>query len=186
MEQIDCILYSISQDAIIDFNFNVNSDALPLTGYDPDLVVYAENTPYSEPEYDSRGFTIITTGTRMANQHPAWPDLLEYRITYSTLKKSTNDLYLAVDNMEAWANEELAPNNIYGSKRQRYNKLLHKKEKGLALTPDEDDYMDMMDTIADAMDDNNDNADQMKDFIESHIGDNQIPDFDAGWTTKII
>lgn len=37
MAIIDCILYSISQNAIIDFNFEINSDALPLTGYNPDF-----------------------------------------------------------------------------------------------------------------------------------------------------
>lgn len=186
MAQIDCILYSISQNAIIDFNFEISSDALPLTGYNPDLIVYAKNIPYSEPEYDSRGLTLVTTGTRLTTSHPVWADLLEYQITYSTLKKSTNELYLAVDNMEALANEQLAPNNIFGSKRQRYNKLLHKKEKGLTLTQDEEDYLDMMDTIADAMDDNSDNANNMYDFIELHTGDNEIPDFDSGWTTEIV
>jgi len=184
MAIIDCVLYSISQDAIIDFNFEVNSDALPLTGYDPDLKVYAKETPYPEPEYDSRGYTLITTGTRYETPHPDWPDLLEYRYTFSTLRKTDNELYLAVDAMEAWANNELAPDTQYGSKRQRNNKLLHKKINGITLTTEEDDYMNAMDVIADAMDDNADNADNMKDFIEANP--TLIPDFDAGWTTEIV
>lgn len=184
MAQINCILYKISTDTIIDYNFIVNSEALPLTGYDPDLKVYAKYTPYAEPSYDSRGWILVITGTRIETPHPIWTDLLTYEITYSTQRRTNAALYLVVDDMLALADNQLLPANICLGKQQRTFRIHRKEYKGLTLSPQEEALVDEMDLIANAMDDNADNADAMKDYIDANP--TLVPDFDAGWTTEIV
>lgn len=181
---LQCVTYSISQGAIINPNYYINTDNLPITGLDPDYKVYGYYIPYAEPEYDSRGWTLIITKTMIDSPHPIYgSNLLTYEVTYSLQRKSDEELYLAVDNAETNANEQLLPAIASTSKRQRSIKLLHKKSNGFTLTQDETDFLDLMDEYADAMDDNADNADSMKDYIEANP--TLVPDFDAGWTTSL-
>lgn len=181
--KLRCVVYSISQNAIVNNNYLVETDNLPIQGLDPDLKVYGEYIPYSQPPYDSRGWKLIITNTRDDSPHPTYPDLLTYEITY-TLERLTNpELYESVNNQEIYANEQLAPSITFGNKRQRYNRIIHKKLNGINPSIKEDAFLLDMDDIADAMDDNKDNADLMKDYIENNP--TLVPDFDAGWTTSI-
>lgn len=180
-----CAIFSISLNAVINYDYYVQTDNLPIVGLDPDLKVYGEYFTNSPLPFDSRGQREIITKSLIDNPHPTYPSLLTWQVTYSVEKLSDELLQQSVDNMEVLANDQLAPNSKYGSKRQRYNKIQRKEVKGITLTQDEEDYLDMMDAFADAMEDNADNADNMYDFIELHTGDNEIPDFDSGWTTSI-
>jgi len=180
---LQCVVYSVSQDKIINNSYYLETDNLPISGLDPDLKIYGYYTEFSEPPFDSRGWTLVITKSRVDSPHPNYPSLLTYNITYSQLRKSNELLYLAVDNEETNANEQLLPAISSYSKRQRSLKLLNKKSKGFSLTTVEDEFLDIMDTIADAMDDNADNAAQMYDYIKNNP--TLVPDFDAGWTTTI-
>lgn len=181
---LQCVTYKISLGAIVNHAYYIETDNLPIQGLDPDYKVYGYYIPYPEPQYDPRGWTLIITKTMIDSPHPIYgTNLLTYEVTYSLQRKSNELLYLAVDNAETNANEQLLPSISSTSKRQRSIKLLHKKSKGIELEQDEDEFLDLMDEYADAMDDNADNADTMKDYIESHPND--VPDFDAGWTITI-
>ncbi len=179
-----CYVYSISQDKIINYNYPVETDNLPLAGLDPDLKVYGEHIPFPEPPFDSRGWNLIITNTMKESAHPTYPDLLTYEITYTTERLTDEQLYSSVDTMETYSNELLAPTISYGGKRQRYNGIIHRKTNGTNPTTKEDSFLLEMDNIADAMDNNSDNADSMKDYIDNNP--TLVPDFDAGWTTEIV
>ena len=183
---IKCVLYSISQDTIINYNFTVNSDALPLTGYDPDLKVYAINEPYPEEEVDPRGYDIVKTWTRLETFHPIWATLKECRLTYTYPKLSTELLKQAVINKKAWANEMLFPFSVQTEKTAKHTWVTHKKVKKDDLDPWMEDILLEMDAIIEGMIDNDSNAVAMDSYIDAHVGDNTIPNFDEGWTTSYI
>lgn len=177
-----CVVYSISLGEVVNNNWIIETDNLPLGSLDPDLKVYGEHIPYPEPPFDSRGWELIITNSMNDDPHPVYPSLLTYQITYALNRLSNEKLYESVDTMNIWADNQLMPNTIGGSRRQRQNKLLNKKILA-PLTQDEEDYLDEMDNIADYMDSNADNADQMKDFIENNT--TSVPDFDYGWIISI-
>lgn len=184
MAQLRCRVWSISLNDFVNQNFIVNTDNLPIQGLDPDLKVYGDYEPYGEPPFDSRGYKLVTTEERQESAHPIYNNgLLTYSITHSLQRLTDAEIFTSIDNMEAWANDQLAPPINLGFKRQRYNKVLHKKVKGLTLTTEESDFLDDMDEISDVMEDNADNAQSMKDFTENNP--TLVPDFDSGWTTSL-
>ena len=178
-----CKVYSISQDIIVNDVYIVETDNLPIKNSDPDLKYYGVNTIDNTGGYDMRGYDKSITEEMIESAHPSYPDLLEYRITITAVRKSNEDLYLVVDSLEYSANEQLAPNKTYGHKRQRQNRILNKKAGGTNPTTEEDEFLEAMDEIANAIDDNADNADSMKDYIEANP--TLIPDFDVSWTISI-
>lgn len=183
MAMLRCWVWSISQNDYVNTNYIVNTDLLPIQGLDPDLKVYGEHIPYPPMEIDSEISQLGITQQRLESPHPLYPSLLTYQITYSEVLRPQAELLVAVDNREALANDMLAQPILLGSKRQRYNKLLHKKVKGLSITQDESDFMDSMDELADAMQDNADNAESIKEWIIDHPG--ETPDITTGWTTSL-
>lgn len=182
MTLIPCILYRKSTASIIDFDTQLNSDSLPVSGLDPDLEYYAKHTPYTEPEYDGRGFMLVKTGEIKTTAHPDWPDLKAYEITYSLLKRTTAELNESVLQAHELADRTLR--SVYknsDSKSVRAQRVQNKKLAQITTSPKEDALLQEIDELADKLDQNADNADLMYDFIEAHEGDQQIPDFDDGW-----
>lgn len=181
---LQCVVYSISQDEIVNHNYMVETDNLPITGLDPDLKVYGYYEEFTPTPIDSRGQILVITKTRIDSPHPNHPDLLTYAVTYATQRKTDEELRLAVDNEEQNANNQLLGVSSLTAINLRRGKLLHKKSKGFSLTTEEEAFMDYYDILADAMDDNADNKDSMYDYIENNP--TSIPDFDQGWTTEIV
>lgn len=176
-----CWVYSISEGRVINPNYVVNTDNLPIQGLDPDVKVYGEYFTNSSLPYDSRTQTEVLTETMVDDPHPVYgTNLLTYQRTYSYDIKQQAELFLSVDNAEENANNQLP---ALASKRQRYMKILHKKVKEITLTQEEEDFLDLNDQVADAMEQNADNAEQIKEFIVANP--TQIPDLDSGWTTSI-
>lgn len=185
MTLIPCILYKKSTQTIIDFDTQVSSDALPVSGLDPDLEYYAKHTPFLEPEYDNRGFRLVETGELKTTPHPNWPDLKTYEITFDTEKRTTLELKASVLQAHELADNQL---NVFytnsDSKNKRAQRVQNKKLKGLTPTAKEEALLDEIDALGDKLDANADNAETMNAYIEVHTNDNLIPDFDAGWTTS--
>lgn len=181
---LKCVVFSISEDRIINYNYIVETDNLPIQGLDPDLKVYGEHYTNSEPPYDSRVQTLDILKSMVDNPHPTYPDLLTYQVTYDLSRKTNAELNDAVDAMEAYVNNILLPEDKGRvGKQQRYLKILNKRAQGIPLNTVEETLSLSMDTVADAMNDNADNADQIKDFIENNP--TAIPDLDSGWTETI-
>lgn len=188
MPNLRCVVYSISEDRIINNNYIIITENLPIQGLDPDLKVYGEYYLNQEPPYDSRSQTLNIVKTRVESSHPTYgaqdPNLLTYEINHQVIVKSQSDLYLAVDQAQQNANNLLDFNEgITEAIKHRNQKILHKKIQQLPLAQWEDDLNDLMDNVADAKDENSDNADLIKDFIQNNP--NQIPDLDSGWKTSL-
>jgi hypothetical protein len=186
--KLKCVVYSISEGKIINYNYEILTENLPIQGLDPDLKVYGFYYTNTEPPYDSRTQTLNIIQNMVESPHPVYgtadPNLLTYQVTYDLERKTDEELYFQVGLMEAWANNELLPAEQGRlGKQQRNQKILHKKIKGLSLEQWEEDLIEEMDTISDAMDQNSDNADQIKDYIDANP--TLIPDLDSGWITSI-
>lgn len=184
MAQLRCRVWSISLNDFVNQNFIVNTDNLPIQGLDPDLKVYGDYEPYPEPPFDSRGYKLITTEQRQDQAHPIYNNgLLTFSITHSLQRLTDAELNESVDNMESWANNQISSPTLLGFKRQRAQKALRREAKGQNLTNDELELLNSMDDIADIMEDNYDNAQDMKEYIANNP--TLVPDFDSGWTISL-
>ena len=179
-----CIVYSISQDEIVNANFMVETNNLPLQGLDPDLKVYGEYYTNSQQPFDSRCYKEVITMTRVESAHPVYPSLLTYQITYSSVLLTNTELQDSINNMESLANQELMSYISSASEQQITLRLHHKKIKGIGLTQEEEDFLDLMDQYGDAMDQNKDRRIELYDLIEDYP-EQLVEQIDLGWTTSI-
>lgn len=84
-------------------------DMAPVEGLDPDLEWLIKVTPYVQPDYDSRIFVLNQTEEVTQTPHPDYPHLNQYRITFSTSKRATEEIAISVENAEREANESVFP-----------------------------------------------------------------------------
>ena len=180
---LQCVVYSISLDKIINPNAMIETDNLPIQGQNPDYKVYGYYTEFPEPNYDSRGFTLVVNRTRIESPHPTYPDLLTYSVTYSLVRKTDDLLKEAVSNEEHIANEQIQPAIMSCVLRQRAIRVINKKADGLTLDAAEEALLLSQNTISGLMEDNAVNKEQKYAYIDANP--TLIPDFDSGWTTSI-
>lgn len=184
MAQLKCIVYDTVDETTVNDNLILDTDTqLPVEGLDSKYKIYGEYIPFVEPPFDSRGWILTVTKTRIDNPHPVYPDVLTYEITYTLTRRSNEELYNSVDVEENWANEQLFPSLGRVKKQTKQASVLHKKTNNEQISEEEESNLEYMDNVNDAMDNNADNADRMKSFIEDNP--TLVPDFDDGWTTSI-
>jgi|SRR3972149_5159202 len=179
-----CVVFSTSQNQIVNANYEVETNNLPLQGLDPDLKVYGEYKTNSPQPFDSRCMKEVITQTMVESAHPVYPSLLTYQITYSSQLLTNPELQISIDNMESLANQQLMSYINSASEQQIALRLHHKKIKGIGLTQAEEDFLDLMDEYGDAMDENSDRKDDLYDLIEDHP-EQLAAQIDLGWTTEI-
>jgi len=177
-----CVVYSISQAEIVNANYEIETDNLPIQGLDPDLKVYGEYKTNSPQPFDSR--CMIEIITMVESAHPIYTSLLTYQITYSSQLLTNPELQISIDNMESLVNQQLMSYINSASEQQIALRLHHKKIKGIGLTQAEEDFLDLMDQYGDAMDENKDRKDELYDLIEDHP-EQLVAQIDLGWTTEI-
>jgi len=87
-------------------------DMQPIIGLDPDLEWLIVNTPYVEPDYDSRLFVLQRTEAITAIPHPQYPLLNQYQISFSTDKREKPEIIASIDNAETDALNSLTGNKV--------------------------------------------------------------------------
>lgn len=105
MATVKCVLYRISTDEIINFNYMVSDEFLPPQGLDPDLKVYAYYYPHPEPEFDSRLFILKVTSELVEQPHPVYTTVNQYRVSYSEEKRDIQEMITEVKNAMVQANQ---------------------------------------------------------------------------------
>src|SRR5690606_22614411 len=81
-------------------------DMQPVTGLDPDLEWLIKHEPFVAPDYDSRIYELIITEEITQEPHPEHPELNQYKRTYSTQRRTDEDIILQIENAETEANEQ--------------------------------------------------------------------------------
>jgi hypothetical protein len=182
---INCVLIQKSTRQIINPNANYpRVDGEPVVGLDPDLLYLAKYTPYPEPDYDSRAYVLVTLLPDIATinfdsipAHPSWPNIKEYRITYTTQLRTVDDLKLSVTNAESMANEAVFPDG----KRMKAMLLaiasLIKLHNGLTLNTKEQNNLDKVAAYSVKVWKNDKKKKDKEDEIDASV----IPNFDEGW-----
>lgn len=81
-----------------------------LTGLDPDLQWLAIYEPFVQPDYDPRVFMLVETKEILATTpHPVYANLMQYKITYSLVKKTNTEIEGSLVNAEQVANQSVFP-----------------------------------------------------------------------------
>ena len=107
MSVVKCVLYRISNQQILNFNFEVDDQNLPPAGLDPDLAVYPYYYPHPEPEFDPRLFVLQVNASVSENSHPDYPQVGRYEVTYTEIKRDVETLKIEVKNAMTWANQTI-------------------------------------------------------------------------------
>ena len=104
-------------------------DMQPIIGLDPDLEWLIVNTPYVEPDYDSRLFVLQRTEAITAIPHPQYPLLNQYQISFSTDKREKPEIIASIDNAETDALNSLTGNKVMKTVIQSISILFKKIDK---------------------------------------------------------
>lgn len=164
-----------------------NIDGIPIPNFDlngtgPEewLIIWEPVDP-SGIQYDSRYYQLLRTETAIAlDEHPDYPGVGAYRITYTTPKLPIADILNNLENAENDANNQAWPIQKQFKIMAIALRAAYKSAIGLNLTGVEQSAFDLMQTYTAKLIDNYANAQAKKTLIEG----NQEPDMDSGWTTN--
>lgn len=90
-------------------NFNSDGSLPPIDGLDPDLEWFVQYEPFVQPDYDPRVYVLNITKEILQTPHPQYPNLNQYKITYSLVKKANTEIEQSLVNAEQVANQNLLP-----------------------------------------------------------------------------
>jgi len=176
------VLVKKSTKEIIRFATYPREDMQVIEDLDPDYEWLIENIPYLEPDYDPRIFILVTNKPDLNFldtfiDHPLYPGLKEYRITYTPEKRSKAEIVLAIENAEKDANNLIWSESVHKDKMLFMLASAAKAASGFQLTQDEQDVMDEMSEIVVKLSKNRDN----KNILVSQVNNDQEPNIDSGW-----
>lgn len=117
-------------------------------GLDPDLEWLLKYEPFVQPDYDSRIFLLVATEAITTTQHPDYLHLNQYLRTYTTERRSDEDIILSIENAETNANEQLMK---YQTRTKMFTLalgVLIKRLDNLNTSPKEQVVLDKMLSIA--------------------------------------
>jgi len=174
---VPCILYRISTQEIINFNYSVSDEFLPPQGLDPDLQCLAKYEPFPQPELDARVFKLVITNEVTNVNHPIYPAVKAYKITYSEERRTKEEMKLAVDNAWFYANQSVYAFYDSDNFQSKSIAILYKKSEGQALEVWETEFLELISNMT-AKIQNNDSVKAQK---YAAIDANQIVDTDLGW-----
>ena len=99
----------IIKSGIYPANFNEDGSLPLIEGLDPDLEWYIVYQPFIEPEYDPRIYVLNIVKEIKNEAHPVYTNLNQYKITYSIVKRTVDEINFAVESAEEIANQTLFP-----------------------------------------------------------------------------
>lgn len=175
---IPSVLIRISTGEILRHaDLPISDPTQPVPGLDPDLKWLIKNQPFSEPDYDERIFILNRIETVTATAHPTYPLYDQYLITFTTAKRTKQEIKEEVNNarraalQRVWKPEEqLETLAVLGS-------ILLRKIDGLTLTPEEQEAVDRIIEIGDQHAQNEANSRSLK----TRVDNDEEPDLDDGW-----
>lgn len=149
---------------------------------DPDLEWLIIHTPYSEPDYDSRIYIMVTNEPDLNflssfPNHPDYPGIKAYQITYSPEKRSKEEIIISIDNAEKEANGLVWSESVHKDKMLLMLNASAKAATGALLNNEEQLLIDEMNAIAVKLSKNKDN----RNILVGQVNLNLVPNIDSGW-----
>jgi len=149
---------------------------------DPDLEWLIIHIPNAEPEYDSRIYLMVTNNPNLDNlnsfpEHPNYPGIKAYQITYSPEKRSKEEIIISIDNAEKEANNLIWSEGEHKDKQILMMQASLKASTGSTLNSYEQSLLDEMNIVVVKLSKNNAN----RNLLVEQINLNQVPNIDSGW-----
>lgn len=149
---------------------------------DPDYEWLIKYIPFTEPMYDPRIYIMVTNFPDLSDlsniqQHPNYPGIREYRITYSPEKRSNADIVMSIENAEKEANDSVFAEAGHKDELVFMMASVLKASKGLALTSSEQAQVDKLTATNVKLAKNLDNRNALVALVNAGLE----PNIDAGW-----
>ncbi len=155
---------------------------VPEDGLDPDLEWLIIHIPYAEPTYDSRIYLLVQENPNLESldsfpDHPSYQGIKAYQITYSTERRSNDEIIISIDNAEKQANDLIWSEGEHKDKQLLMMQASLKKSSGATLNEYEEELLVYMNAIAVKLSKNRDN----RNILVGQVNANQVPNIDQGW-----
>lgn len=170
-----------STGEILNYDYNVADPTKAISGLDPDLEVLLYYTPYEKPDFDNRIHKLVETHEVTEIAHPDYSLYNQYLVTYSTEKRTNDELNLAVENAESFANSDLMPQNKLVKLISLALAAVIRELNGVTPGAREEAVKDEMVARAIKM---YKNDEELQRKLQQII-DNVEPDLDAGWENTL-
>jgi hypothetical protein len=179
---VPAVLIRKSTQEIIKQDLYPREDMQPVQGMDPDYEWLVKFIPFEEPVYDSRIFIMQTNLPDLSfldqfQQHPSYPGLREYRITYNPIKRSNAEIIMAIENAEKDANASIWSEAVHKDETMFMMLASLKKSENISITADEQAHIDEMYSITSKLAKNRDT----KNIKVGQVNSGQEPNIDEGW-----
>lgn len=183
---VPAVLVRKSTKQIIKEDVYPNSDMQPVQGMDPDYEWLVKHVPFAEPPYDPRIYVMATNlpdlaGLEDFQEHPSYPGLREYRITYSPEKRPNEDIIRSIENAEKEANNQVFSEAVRKDQMAFMLSSVRKEGKNLDLTEEEQLQISKLEAVTVNLAKNKDNA---ANKIAQVIA-GQEPNIDLGWEKSL-
>lgn len=183
---VPAVLVRKSTKQIIKEDVYPNSDMQPVQGMDPDYEWLVKHVPFAEPPYDPRIYVMATNlpdlaGLEDFQQHPSYPGLREYRITFSPEKRPNEDIIRSIENAEKEANNQVFSEAVHKDQMAFMLSSVRKEGKNLDLTEEEQLQISKLEAVTVNLAKNKDNA---ANKIAQVIA-GQEPNIDLGWEKSL-
>ena len=159
-----------------------NEDMSPVLGLDPDYEWLVKNIPFPEPDYDPRVFIMVTNIPDLEfldqfQEHPQYPGIKEYRITYTPEKRPNEDIIRSIENAQKQANDLIISESNHKDEFVYMMAAVDKASTGIELTPEEQSYRDKLSDVNMKLAKNLDNKNILVDQVNASL----TPNIDEGW-----
>lgn len=149
---------------------------------DPDYEWLIQYIPFSEPDYDPRVYIMVTNLPDLQNldafeEHPNYPGIKAYQITYSPEKRSKEEIIISIDNAEKEANDLIWSEGEHKDKQLLMMQASLKASTGATLNDYEQELLNEMNIVAVKLSKNRDN----KNILVDEIDAGRVPNIDSGW-----
>ena len=183
---VPAVLVKKSTKEIIKEAAYPNSDMQPVQGMDPDYEWLVKHVPFAEPQYDSRIYIMATNlpdlaGLDSFGEHPNYPGLREYRITFTPERRPDADIIRSIDNAKKEANNLVNNEAVHKDEFAFMMNSIYKDSKGQTLTTEEQDQIDKLQIMAVNLAKNQDAADNKI----AQVTAGQVPNIDEGWEKSL-
>lgn len=148
----------------------------------PDLEWLVIYTPHAEPDYDSRIYLLVTNFPDLNyldlfQEHPDYPGIRAYQITYTPEKRSNEDIIISIDNAQKDANDLIWREGEHKDKQVLMMQASLKASTGAILNEYEQSLLNEMNEVVVKLNKNKAN----RDLLVEQINANQVPNIDLGW-----
>ena len=153
---------------------------------DPDYEWLVKHTPFAEPPYDPRIYTMdekTPEGEDLLTcpEHPSYPGIKAYTLIFTPIRRPDLDIIRSIENAQKEANNGVFSEAVHKDAIAFMVNAVHKDAKGQILTAEEQDQIDKLAIVTVNL---AKNADATANKIAQVI-DGQVPNIDEGWEKSL-